>query len=67
MFDVRIDFDYVLAVERDPAKQAFLRQQHDLRFLMEDIATLPDTKAVNLMTGKHEFVPQAMIFACGFS
>lgn len=66
-YDVDIRFEHVLAVERDPAKREFLTNQHTIRFLMEDMASLADARATNLLTKKQEYVPHAMMFVCGFS
>jgi hypothetical protein len=59
--------ELVLSVEKDKAKQTFLKMQHDMKFLMEDVAHLKNLRATNLVTMSTHFVPFPTILAAGFS
>lgn len=56
-----------MSVEKHKGKQDFLRKQHDVRFLLSDVAFLGNTKGLNMVSWSPEHIQYPEILVSGFS
>ena len=66
-YNIDIVVSSKFACEIDPAKQAFLQQQHGATLMFEDVGDLHKFKAKNVVTGQMAVVPLANAFGFGGS
>ena len=66
-YNIDIAVSSKFACEIDPAKQAFLQQQHGATLMFEDVGDLHKFKAKNVVTGQMAVVPVANAFGFGGS
>ena len=62
-----MDFTHPLVVESNTRKQTLLRQEHEIKFLLDDVVKLDQATPWNIMTDKAAPLPRTRGAIWGFS
>ena len=67
LWGMKWDFTHPLVVESNTRKQTLLRQEHEIKFLLDDVVKLDQATPWNIMTDKAAPLPRTRGAIWGFS